>query len=58
MNMTKEQIAAIYAKAAQSKENANELVNKAVATIGCDGAVALPWQGMWLCIETDGYCHS
>ena len=27
-------------------------------TIGCDGAVALPWCGMWLCIETDGYIHS
>jgi hypothetical protein len=27
-------------------------------TIGCDGAVAVPWNGMWLCIETDGYTHS
>ena len=23
-----------------------------------DGAVALPWCGMWLCIEPDGYTHS
>lgn len=28
------------------------------ATFGCDGAVCLPWCGMWLCIERDGYTHS
>ena len=27
-------------------------------TIGCDDAVAAPWCGMWLCIETNGYCHT
>jgi hypothetical protein len=27
-------------------------------TFGCDGAIALPWCGMWLCIERDGYTHS
>lgn len=27
-------------------------------TFGMDGAVVVPWQGMWLCIETDGYTHS
>lgn len=27
-------------------------------TIGCDGAVVLPWCGMFLCIEQDGYTHS
>lgn len=27
-------------------------------TFGCDGAVALPWAGMFLCIEKDGYTHS
>ena len=26
-------------------------------TIGCDNAIAVPWCGMWLCIETDGYTH-
>jgi hypothetical protein len=25
---------------------------------GCDGAVVVPWCGMWLCIERDGYTHS
>jgi len=27
-------------------------------TFGCDGAIVLPWAGMWLCIERDGYTHS
>ena len=27
-------------------------------TFGCDGAVAVYWREMWLCIERDGYCHS
>lgn len=27
-------------------------------TFGCDGAVAVQWAGMWLCIERDGYTHS
>ena len=29
-----------------------------LATIACDNAVAVEWCGMWLCIETDGYCHT
>jgi len=27
-------------------------------TWGCNGAVTVQWCGMWLCIETDGYCHT
>jgi hypothetical protein len=27
-------------------------------TFGCDGAIVVHWQGMWLCIERDGYCHT
>jgi len=27
-------------------------------TFGCDGAITVPWCGMWLCIERDGYTHS
>jgi arginyl-tRNA synthetase len=23
-----------------------------------DGAICVQWQGMWLCIERDGYCHT
>ena len=27
-------------------------------TFGMDGAIILPWCGMWLAIEQDGYTHS
>lgn len=27
-------------------------------TIGMDGAVVVPWAGMWLAIERDGYTHT
>ena len=29
-----------------------------IATIGCDNAITVSWCGMWLCIETNGYCHT
>ena len=35
-----------------------EFLESAESTFGCDGAIAVPWCGMWLCIETDGYCHT
>jgi hypothetical protein len=30
----------------------------AEATFGMDAAVVVPWCGMWLAIEADGYVHS
>ena len=30
----------------------------AVQIAAADGAIAVPWCGMWLCIEADGYTHS
>lgn len=30
----------------------------AVPIFAGDGAIALPWCGMWLCIEANGYTHS
>lgn len=35
-----------------------QIRKRAVPTFGCDGAITLPWAGMWLCIERDGYTHS
>ncbi len=35
-----------------------EFRSTAQPTFGCDGAIVLPWAGMWLCIERDGYTHS
>ena len=34
------------------------LINELQPTIGCDGAVALPWAGMYVLIEKDGYRHT
>jgi hypothetical protein len=31
---------------------------KVQATVCMDSAVVVPWCGMWLVIETDGYTHS
>ena len=28
------------------------------STFHLDDAVTVRWTGMWLCIETNGYCHS
>jgi hypothetical protein len=27
-------------------------------TFGMDNAVTVPWCGMWLCVERDGYVHT
>jgi len=56
--MTDAQRAAIRNAAERSNESFETLMAKAQCTIGCDGAIALPWCGMWLCIERDGYTHS
>lgn len=58
INMTPKQIEAIKNVAARNGDDPDTLMAKAQPTFGCDGAVALPWCGMWLCIETDGYTHS
>ncbi|MAH45958.1 hypothetical protein CMI37_09005 [Candidatus Pacearchaeota archaeon] len=60
ITMTKEQDIAILKKWKQNQDNKSldAMRESAVPTIGCDGAIAVPWCGMWLCIETDGYCHT
>jgi hypothetical protein len=35
-----------------------EFRKKVSGTFGMDGAVIVPWCGMWLAIERDGYVHS
>jgi len=61
MYLTKPQRHALYRKYQQTPQVApsyRDLRRRALPTIGCDGAVALPYCGMWLCIESDGYTHS
>lgn len=40
------------------KQTFKEFLETVSPTFGCDDAVVVPWCGMILCIETDGYCHS
>lgn len=58
--MTLSQIRAVFriSKRPTSTQTFRELMSLAQPTFGCDGAIVLPWQGMWLCIERDGYTHS
>lgn len=57
---TKAQREAIYLRwrLAPEGKSYRQLRAAAQATFGCDGAIALPWCGMWLCIERNGYTHS
>lgn len=59
---TKEQRKAILRafERIQDKEGMSyrDLRAKAYPTFGMDGAIGLPWCGMHLCIEKDGYTHS
>ena len=35
-----------------------EFFDSVQPTFGMDEAVTVPWCGMWLAVETDGYTHS
>ncbi len=58
--MTKEQTATLERKHTQSDQGLTlaEFMASAEPTFGAEGAIAVPWCGMWLCVETDGYCHT
>ena len=57
---TKEQRRAICLKWRQADQGLSyrEFRKLAVPVVAGDGAVAVPWFGMWLCVEVDGYTHS
>ncbi|TFE93237.1 hypothetical protein B5M44_25460 [Shinella sumterensis] len=58
--VTKEQRRAIHLKWQQADQGLSYRAFRklAVPVAAADGAVALRWCGMWLCIEADGYTHS
>jgi hypothetical protein len=68
MRITKDQQRALHRKWQQAHDQQAEKGKRfmsylafrrtALPTIGCDGAIAVPWCGMWLAIERDGYTHS
>lgn len=57
---TEAQIAALGRKWLQDDQSMSfaDFVATAAPTVGCDAAIAVPWCGMVLCIETDGHTHS
>lgn len=57
---THEQRTALFRKWKQDDQGLSwgEFSETACPTFGCDDAITVPWCGMWLCIETDGYTHS
>lgn len=58
--LTKEQRKAIHRKWRQGNQGLSyrSFRKLAVPVFAGDGAVAVPWCGIWLCIEADGYTHS
>jgi hypothetical protein len=58
--ITEQQMDALTRKWNQDAQGISliDFIKSAVPTFGCDGAIAVRWCGMWLCIERDGYCHS
>lgn len=59
-HMTPEQKEALVRKWAQDDNGLTleEFVDSAQTTNHLDDAIVVKWCGMWLCIETNGYCHS
>jgi hypothetical protein len=60
LKTTREQRESILRKWMQDNQGMTyrEFRKKAMGTIGCDGAVVVPWCNMFVCIETDGYAHT
>jgi hypothetical protein len=66
MKLTKPQQLALKRKAEQVRSHNPDsddahyfiLRRKVQPLFGCKGAVCVPWCGMWLAIEPDGYTHS
>jgi hypothetical protein len=60
MYLTVDQVKSLYNKWEQNNQDLGfvEFLKKAEPTVGMDNAVVVPWSGMWLAVETDGYTHS
>jgi hypothetical protein len=60
MKLTKPQQVSLARKWKQSTQGLTYLEFRRTIqpTFGCDSAILVAWCGMWLGIETDGYCHS
>lgn len=57
MILTREQRESLYRKWIQSNQGLSYKQFRKTVQIGYD-CIMVPWCGMWLGIETDGYTHS
>jgi hypothetical protein len=57
---THEQMTALFRKWKQDQQDMRwrEFAMTALPTFHMGDAITVKWCGMWLAIETDGYCHS
>jgi hypothetical protein len=51
-------LAKLYARIEKPEFSFLSFRRKAGRMIGGDGALVVPWCGMFIAIEPDGYCHS
>ena len=60
LEVTTEQAQALFRKWKQEDQGIKwgDFAKAVLPTFFCDDAVTVQWSGMWLCIETDGYCHT
>lgn len=42
----------------ESRPTYRQFRKSVMGTIGMDNAIVANWAGIFICIETDGYCHS
>jgi len=47
-----------YDRSADGCATFAEFIERAVPVFMADGACAVAWCGMVLCVETDGHCHT
>lgn len=60
MRLTRKQVEAVFRLWARQENKPNYVSYRrgVMGTIGCDGAVVVPYGTMFVCVETDGYAHS
>jgi len=60
LKLTKEQQLTLLRKWHEGKDEKYSFLEfrRLVRHLPLEKAICVPWCGMWLCIEPDGYCHT
>jgi hypothetical protein len=48
----------VFERNSDEAKSYKEFRKRVKGTFGMDGAIVIPWRGMFLAIETEGYTHS